>query len=610
MDFFQRQTIAKRNSRRLYVLFALALAALVILVNMGVFSLWILTQPHYSAMAQGWRHYITSPMATWVSVITLVVFSLGTVQRFWQLRGNGLALIPLLKAQEIIPNPSQPPSHKQFINVVEEISVASHVPVPRLFVLPEEAAINAFVTGTPNQYALVITQGALTQLNRDELQAVVAHEFSHILHQDVSINLRMVSLLAGLVAVSHLGRLMVRYSVYAPRQPQDKRLGAGANVFIVVFLGAMLWVAGYAGLLLGRLIKAAVSRQRELLADATAVQFTRNPHGLAGALMKIQQGPGSQMQSSLAEDISHMCFADAVPIFFTRLFSTHPDTHTRLQHLGPGWIARARVRQQATPCPMPSTTSLGYARQLLKEIPPSLHYTVSEPRGASLMLYALILAQSKKPILPKGLTYEEKKTLLALIKEARLFSPRWLLPLVDLSLPAIQRLPKEDYKSFIKQLDVLIKADGHISLFEFLVRQSLYWRLHPQTEEPTPHLTLQQVATSLQRLFSALIHTSASTPEAQRTLFAQHAAAMLPNGRALLEPKRCTLPLLAKALHQLRILNPIYKTMVMNTCADIVVADKVIKVEELEMLRLISLMMESPMPDLSQYAQGATSVTP
>lgn len=611
MDFFQQQEVAKRNSRRLFFLFILALAILVVLVNVGVFSLWLFYHSLYSEPAEALWHYITTPEAAITSLATLLVFSAGTVHRFWQMRDGGIKLIELFNATEITDEPSLPSPYKQLINIVEEMAVAAGIPVPRVFVMENEHAINAFVTGKPSQYLLVVTAGAIHSLNRDEMQAVVGHEFSHLLHNDVGINLRMVAMLAGLVTVSRLGHSMVHSAFYQPHKHRD--VGHNNSGFAViaafVFLGIVLWLAGYAGLLLGRLIKAAISRQRELLADASSVQFTRNPNALAEALIKIKHGAGSLLTNQYAEDISHMCFADSVPILFKRLFSTHPDIDTRLRQLGNGWVARARVRKNkqlreaqktAEQAPI-NTQTLGYAREVLESIPAPIHYILGQPQSTTLLLYAIILAASGSQKLPKKLSYEQVGELERLITQAKDFNPRWLIPIIDLSLPTLQRLNKEQYQHFIKQIDTLIKADGKVTVFEYLLRQMVSLRLHPRPPVEPRYSSLHQVANSLQRLLSTLIYTSASQPQTRRGLFEKHAQPLLPSGRILLEEKRCTLPALAKALDDMRYLPPMLRRMVMDKCADIVLDDKIIKVEELEMLRLIGLLTDSPMPSLQTH---------
>jgi len=611
MDFFQQQEVAKRNSRRLFFLFILALAILVVLVNLGVFSLWIFYHSVYSEPAEALWHYVTTPEAAITSLATLLVFSAGTVHRLWQMRDGGIRLIELFEATEITDETSLPPPYKQLINIVEEMAVAAGMPVPRVFVMEKEHAINAFVTGKPSQYLLVVTAGAINSLNRDEMQAVVGHEFSHLLHNDVGINLRMVAMLAGLVTVSRLGRSMVHSAFYQPRKHSDIRHNnnSAAAIAIFIFLGIVLWLAGYAGLLLGRLIKAAISRQRELLADASSVQFTRNPNALAEALIKIKHGAGSLLTNQYAEDISHMCFADSVPILFKQLFSTHPDIDTRLRQLGNGWVARARVRQNkqfkdaqktAEQAPI-NTRTLGYAREVLENIPAPIHYILSQPQSTTLLLYAIILAASDNPKSPKKLSYEQIGELERLIAQAKEFNPRWLIPMIDLALPTLQRLDKAQHQHFIKQIDELIKADGKVTVFEYLLRQTVSLRLHPRSPVEPRYSSLHQIANSLQRLFSTLIYTSASQAQTQYKLFEKHAQPLLPPGRILLEEKRCTLPALAKALDDVRYLTPMLRRMVMDKCADIVLDDKIVKVEELEMLRLIGLLTDSPMPSLQAH---------
>ncbi len=176
---------------------------------------------------------------------------------------------------------------KRLHNVVEEMSIASGVPMPEVYVLEQERSINALAAGhTPANAAVVVTQGALDTLSRDELQSVVAHEFSHVLNGDMRPNVQLMGWLFGLLVVALIGRTLLRCA------PRGRR---GALAVMVAALAVM--ILGYAGLFFARLLQAAVARQRERLADASSVQFTRNPGGLRGALLKVAGLP--EVRSSL-----------------------------------------------------------------------------------------------------------------------------------------------------------------------------------------------------------------------------------------------------------------------------------------------------------------------
>lgn len=589
------------------LLFAASLFCLVLLVNAGVFCVWALMVSSPLAVTELLQLYAQSGVAGWVSLATLLVFSSGTVHRFIQLNKSTTALAELMGAKEIT-GTALTAKEKELTNVVAEMAVASGVPVPRLFVMRQELAINAFVTGNPAEYSLVVTQGALEQLDRDELQGVIGHEFSHLLHGDVQLNLNMLAMLAGLVAVSRVGKMLVRVEV-SSRSTGGRMRGRSNQAGTLIAFGVLLIVAGYAGLVLGRLIKAAVSRQREMLADASSVQFTRNPSGLAGALIKIRNGTPSILTNQYAEDVSHMCFANAVNMWWQALFATHPPIDVRLRHLGPGWEARARVRQQRVNRndaePVFNANAMGYAHSLIASLPVTMTQLLSDEEGARLMVYALIMAGSQRLIpAPTELTKAQREYLPTLMAQIRTLGKRTRIPLLDLAVPTIQSMEVEQHRLFLRNVDELIRADGRVTVFEYLLRQLIYLRLYPLKVPEKQYVDLAQVAQPLMVLFSALIYQSSKVPAEQQALFATYVAPLVPENSALLPASSCGLVSLREALEEVRALTSFLKQLVLDVCADIVMADNKIQVEELELLRLVCLLTDSPIPPLFVATSG------
>jgi Zn-dependent protease with chaperone function len=614
MNFFDQQQDARRATRLLAWLFLLALALLVLLVNLGIFCLWwfyTLREQPFAGGTELLLEYARSPVCLTVSLATLVVFAGGSVRRSAQLRKNSTALAQLVNATEITLTTAAS-DEKQLINVVEEMAVAAGIPPPRLFVMRNESAINAFVTGVPPQQLLVVTQGALDGLTRDELQGVIGHEFSHLLNGDTRLNLRMLVILAGLFSVGRLGLYLITLG-WPERQLKSRmefqqRIGGdisggdkGNGLFILA--GCVLVVAGYAGLFIGRLIKAAISRQREALADASAQQFTRNPAGLAGALVKIKNGPGTLLTHPFAEDINHMCFGDSVRIHWRRLLATHPDIDTRLKQIDPSWIARARARQRqqentASPTgKLPDTRQLGYAQSLIAGIPPTLSQALHDTNGACLVIYALLMDVSQQKFLP-AVAPVDKQKLPELAQQINQLGSRTRLPLIDLALPALQRLDATQLKQLLDNIDWLIKADGQVSLFEYLLRQLVRHRLLPEQETRISYTRLEPLANSMQLLLSMLIHHACRDDAGRQALFRRFAAPLLPPGRQLLAVERCSLKALAQAMQQVRQLSPLLKKSLLDTCADIILVDGKVQVEEMELLRLVCLLADCPMPPL------------
>lgn len=343
MDFFEHQASARRQTGRLLVFFLAAVGLTVLAVDLGVFVLasWMGMDLLPAGGSPLW-HSQSLP-AVFLTVLTIVF---GSLREYFRLRGGGRALAESLGARRIDFATTEL-RERQFINVVSEMSIASGVPMPALYVLDSEPGINAFVAGlTLDQTVMVVTGGALETFDRNELQAVAGHEFSHILNGDMRLNLRLLALLAGILAIGQVGGFFMRLAADTGgrrrRSHNDKRGG----VIHVFFLGLLLWLVGAIGLFFGRLIKAAISRQREFLADASSVQFTRNPDGLASALLKIRDATAeSWLQGGYADKMSHMCFAETLS--FSALLATHPPLDERIAILGKHYLVRDRARQRA-----------------------------------------------------------------------------------------------------------------------------------------------------------------------------------------------------------------------------------------------------------------------
>src|SRR4249919_3133461 len=319
MNFFEHQAAARRNATWLVLLFALAVAGIVTAVDLAVWLVFASSDPLPGE---------TGAMLVFTSLLTLGVIGLGSLYRIATLRGGGES-VALQMGGVAVPEHSSDFHLRRLRNVVEEIAIASGVPMPKLYVLEHEAAINAFAAGyAPSDAVVAVTRGALERLNRDELQGVIAHEFSHVLNGDMRLNIRLMGVLFGILMLAIIGRKVLQHGRFGGRNK-------GAGAVLVAALIAM--IVGYVGLFFGRMIKASVSRQREKLADASAVQFTRQTSGLAGALKKIGGlDEGSRLnERNDAEEVSHMLFGDGVG--FSGLFATHPPLIERIQELEPSF---------------------------------------------------------------------------------------------------------------------------------------------------------------------------------------------------------------------------------------------------------------------------------
>ncbi|MEK7357696.1 MAG: M48 family metallopeptidase, partial [Bdellovibrionota bacterium] len=347
-SFWEQQAQARKNTTGLLFLFALAVVSIVATVTLVAhFAIAVQSSPRRSHDDSYPDVYSQSGVARpgsdsmtidgLVACFTLVVIGIGTLVRMAQIGGNGTS-VALMLGGIPISQATDDPLERRLMNVVEEMAIASSVPVPKVFIMQNEGGINAFAAGlVPSQAVIGITRGTLESLTRDELQGVIAHEFSHIFNGDMKLNLRLIGVLGGILALATVGRLMMR--------------ARGKNSGGIVMAGLGLFILGYLGVFFGRLIKSAVSRQREFLADSSAIQYTRNPLGIGGALMKIRNA-FSTVSSPYAEEASHMFFGTALN--FSSLFATHPPLEERITRISPtllkpgAWTAKMPLDEYDT----------------------------------------------------------------------------------------------------------------------------------------------------------------------------------------------------------------------------------------------------------------------
>ncbi|RZV58819.1 MAG: hypothetical protein EX270_02325 [Pseudomonadales bacterium] len=350
MNFFEQQERARTRTGLLVLLFALAIVCLIGATCVLVAITATAAGPAPMQPGTGAHGLVNSlralPRETVTGISGLVIFVVGVAAlfKFTQLSGGGSRVAEALGGRLLNPN-THDADEKRLLNVVEEMAIAAGVPVPPVYLL-DEAGINAFAAGTtPQNAAIGITRGAIAQLDRDELQGVIAHEFSHIFNGDMRLNLRLIGALHGILVLGTIGYYLMRSASRGARVSRNSR---DNGAMPLLFVGGGLMLIGYAGTFFGNLIKAAVSRQREYLADASAVQFTRNPFGIGGALKKIggfgSDAAGSKLSHPAAGEFSHMFFGQAVGFFFNNLFATHPPLNERIHRIDPNWQAESVQR--------------------------------------------------------------------------------------------------------------------------------------------------------------------------------------------------------------------------------------------------------------------------
>lgn len=528
MNFFDHQRAAKGTTLKLVFLFAAAVVALVAAVDAAaVVALTFLAEDYQDVDASSILAVIVV-----VSAFTLLVIAGGMLFKTLSLRQGGSAVAAAVGAVPVDPTTTDP-QLRRFVNIVEEMSLASGVPAPRLFVMPREPGINAFAAGfTPADAAIAVTGGALAQLNRDELQGVIGHEFSHILNGDMRLNIRLIGLLSGILLIGMIG---LRTLQFGGRGSDSK----GA-LPIVAFAFALM-VLGFIGVFFANVIKAAVSRQREWLADASAVQFTRQTQGLEGALKKIGGIPtGSKLRDSRsAAEVSHMLFGEGARKSFATLFATHPQLTDRIKALNPEFDPREiaqlqqRYAQQApdglaediaagfapsgtglgrqAPAPLPTPGSgrhaitaeqvvaragtftpadLKYGAALHARLPDDVHQLATQPTTAPVAVIALLLAPRGDALQSRQLASVAARMGPAPAREAETLADRMAtlphelrLPFVALALPQVAVHTRDYHDALVATLNDLALADGTVSMFEYCLTR-LVWNYLLDVAEP------------------------------------------------------------------------------------------------------------------------------
>jgi Zn-dependent protease with chaperone function len=653
VDFFDRQDKARRNTKLLVFYFSLAVLSLVLAVNAAV-SLILTGLTNYGLILRSASPFASandrsfiwsqSELFLWITIGTLVVILIGSVFKTLQLARGGSAVAELLGGRLINSNTTDADERK-LLNVVEEISIASGVPVPQVYVMDSEAGINAFAAGhSASDAAISVTRGCVNILSRDELQGVIAHEFSHILNGDMRLNLRLMGLVFGILCLTVIGRILVR--TRGRRNP-------------LPLVGLALIVIGWAGVFFGRLIQAAVSRQREILADASAVQFTRNPAGLAGALKKIGGlAYGSQIKSPHAEEASHLFFANGLS---DSVFATHPELTERIRTLDPAFNGRfPRVTEGPTSAISPAPGALlsrsklipfveagadrfappfvaqhavvanigqataqhlHYAADFRQAIPPALEAAAHDPLGACALVCALFLA-SEPSTRQKQLEDLASATSGAMCDETtRVWSEiqgmplQAKIPLVNLALPALRRLSPPQFEQFRAAAETLVARNTEADLFVYMLKKIVVRHLEthffPEQRPVTQFYALRPLAPDCGVLLSAMAYAGQENATEAYVAFTQGTESLSRAARceiSLLPPDQCDLSHLDVALARLSQAVPQIKKNVLNACAQTVAADGVIQEGEAELLRAIADTLDCPVPPFVQPQEAGAPV--
>ena len=635
MDFFESQDSARRNTGRLILLFGFAVISLILITNFLVMLIFGFLSTEMTSVGALTPWQFNWEVFAMVGALVASVIILGSLYKIVSLSGGGARVAEMMNGRLLVAGTGDL-LERRLMNVVEEMAIASGTPVPPVYVL-EEAGINAFAAGySPSDAVIGVTRGAIDTLNREQLQGVIAHEFSHILHGDMHINIRLIGILHGIMVLGIIGYYLMRGSSVRSR---SKDSGG------VVMLGLGLLVIGYVGTFFGNLIKAAVSRQREFFADASAVQFTRNPKGIATALMRIgQHSRRSYMAHPSSREISHALFEESTHSALSGLYATHPPLEKRISAILPDWdgsmdlpreahydsvqgedenqsaarvaarlkspggltgvlVADALLNQIGNPSPM----HLAYAEDLLARFPSVWIEAAREPSGARAVVYLLAMAPEDPTRRRQCSLLQDAAEVGVLAEVERLagsideITAEMRLPLLEICLGSLRQLSGKQYKLFKANFALLIELDKKVNLLEWSMQKLVFHHLDDVFEANRRRSlgkgTLEQNKGAIEILLSIIARASSQEDSTPEKAFRVGSEALGLKGEPL-DAARISFEQLNGALDNLTKLKPLLKPRLLKACVATIQNDKATKPLECELLRAVAGIIDCPVPPL------------
>ena len=644
-NFFARQEQARKSCRHQIILFVCAVLIIVLVTTMAIRLVWYLfisSQAYTLFNAESAQNYHRKLSAftffdpvffLFTAMAIVIVILAASVIKMNALQKGGGAVAEMLGGRKISAGTTDQ-AERRLINVVEEMAIASGIPVPQIYVLDSENNINAFAAGLEfGDAAVAVTSGALAKLTRDELQGVIAHEFSHILNGDSRLNVQLIGILFGILFMGIVGQKILSHGRISVR------LGLP-----IIAGGVCLIAIGYIGTFMGRLMQCAISRQKEYLADASAVQFTRNPLGLASALKKIGGATfGSNIHSPGARQASHLFFGESHPDQLFPFLATHPPLALRIRLLDPSFDgkftkikadAQAAKSQYSSPfwgvaghipqgSPLlavlpadmisrvgnPTDENLGRSQTILTSIPEEIHKAIKTPEGAACVMLALLMdddasrREMQISALDRAVVLQGKKDgALKMCGQLSGLRQDLRLPLIELAMPALTGLTGMERRNFLLILHSFINTDGRITLFELSVQWLLHKYLNP-SEDLFRSITIfsySKVGLDIVMLLQALACTG--NPDDSRNAEKAFLAglARIPE-LAARKPvfsfeKNASYARVNNALTRLGDASFKIRESVIDACAHCTFDDQTVTVEEGELLRIIALALQCPLP--------------
>jgi len=656
MDFFAQQEKTRKKTKWLVIYFILAVATMIVAIYIAAVVIFSGVQLHQHR-GNYYNDGSAPQISLWdpqiflaVALGTIAIILIGSSYKTMALAAGGSAVSEMMGARLVSAN-STDPDERKLLNVVEEMAIASGVPVPQVYVMDDEDGINAFAAGhKPGDATVTVTRGCMKLLSRDELQGVIGHEFSHILNGDMRLNLRLMGTIFGILCLAIIGRILLQTARGGGR-------GRGQNPLPI--LGLALLIIGYIGVFFGRLIQAAVSRQREFLADASSVQFTRNPNGITGALKKIGGlgENGSRLAHAHSEELSHMFFSNGISEAFIGLLETHPPLPDRIRVFDPNFDGKFPYvrydgldqpseeisKPKRAPLPNlfgtvvdgailasgddderppviksrhvlpnignPTPLHLEYAVKLRDALPENVKAAAREPLDAVALIYAMLLSDDEKmratqvAEIGKRSSQSVSDKTAALFPDVSKFVASVHLPIINLALGGLRQLSTEQFQNFSQTLQWLIESDGKVELFEFVLQKIVLRNLDSQFNVPQKSVVqfymIKPLVPDCAVVLSALANVSSDDAAEIEKAFKTGAPYLRAPDDAdlnLLPQENCGVNEIDAALNRLAQAVPIIKKNLIEACIHTVGADGVIVESEAELLRAISDTLDCPMP--------------
>ncbi len=632
MNFFESQEQARRQSRWLIFLFILAVIVIIMVIDIAMLIAFGVMDPEQQQALFSLQTLKSNlPTLAGGALLTATVILVASLFKTMALRSGGGKVARDLGGT-LVEADARDPLRRRLYNVVEEIALASGVPVPEIYVLDQESGINAFAAGfSPADAAVAVTRGALEKLSRNELQGVIAHEFSHIFNGDMRLNIRLMGALFGILMLSLIGRKVLHGSYYMGR---SKNSNGGAIMLVAV----AVMLVGYIGLFFGRWIKSAVARQREYLADASAVQFTRDPDGIAGALKKIAVYSDASYLNVESEEVSHMLFGDGEK---TSMFSTHPPLNDRISRVDPSFTredlfslskklerekksqasqAAREEEQQAKKqgggmfdagnivdqIGSPDFSRILMAAALAASIPEKISRAAHSGQWATEVLFYCLMDRDTEVreqqllSIAQHMGSDSEARVRGLLGEVPDLAREQRLPLLEIAFPELKRRPPDYVRDVLSTIKELNEADGHIDVFEYLlakiIAQHVWESVNPQKVRMSGKKSLKQIHDKALAVIAVLAQHGHKTPTGVQAAYEAGASALSTESKIVMQVFEDWKQALDSALPALDQLKPADKEILVKALIATVMSDNRIAVAEMELLRVVCALIHVPLP--------------